>query len=150
MPRVQGCPTHTAFLPYIFTPSFPGVTHREAIVYISVWIIVSGQKTEDRVYVGHHKYKTIFSFRASFLRKKPPDFSGGRGQRLCDNQANFMAVNSLAKRSTPLWILSIVLRLGLRLPCRKWPSCAWLTPVIFSSPEREKTPAYSERKLAVS
>lgn len=64
---VQGCPTHTAFLPYIFTPSFPGVTHREAIVYISVWIIVSGQKTEDRVYVGHHKYKTIFSFRASFF-----------------------------------------------------------------------------------
>ena len=153
MPRVQGCPTHTAFLPYIFTPSFPGVTHREAIVYISVWIIISGQKIEDRVYVGRHKYKTIFSFRANFFDsgiKKPPDFSGGRGQRLCDNQANFMAVNSLAKRSTPLWILSIVLRLGLRLPCRKWPSCAWLTPVIFSSPEREKMPAYSERKLAVS
>ena len=27
-----------------YTPSFPGVTHREAIVYISVWIIISGQK----------------------------------------------------------------------------------------------------------
>ena len=75
MPRVQGCSTHTAFLPYIFTPSFPGVTHREAIVYISVWIIISGQKTEDRVYVERHKYKTIFSFRASFfdsgIKKSP-------------------------------------------------------------------------------
>ena len=33
--------------------------------------------------------------------KKPPDSSEGRGQFMCDNQANFMAVNSLAKRSTP-------------------------------------------------
>ena len=52
--------------------------------------------------------------------KKPPDSSEGSGQFMCDNQANFMAVSSLAKRSTPLWILSMVLRLGLRLP---WKSC---------------------------
>ena len=50
------------------------------------------------------------------ILKKPPDCSEGRGRCLCDNQANFMAVNSLAKRLTPLWILSMVLRLGLRLP----------------------------------
>ena len=35
--------THNISAVY-YTPSFPGVTHREAIVYISVWIIISGQK----------------------------------------------------------------------------------------------------------
>ena len=35
--------THNISAVY-FTPSFPGVTHREAIVYISAWIIISGQK----------------------------------------------------------------------------------------------------------
>lgn len=34
-----------------FAPGFPDATHREAIVYISVWIIISGQKIEDRRYV---------------------------------------------------------------------------------------------------
>ena len=71
--------THNISAVY-FTPSFPGVTHREAIVYISVWIIISGQKIEDRVYVEHRKYKTIFSFRASFFGsgiKKAPGLLRG-------------------------------------------------------------------------
>ena len=29
--------------------------------------VSQAQLGQDRVYVGHHKYKTIFSFRASFL-----------------------------------------------------------------------------------
>lgn len=153
MPRVQGCLQHTAFLPYICA-RFPGRDpSRGNRLYFCMDYRFRPEDRRSGICCKHHKYKTIFSFRASFFGsgiKKPPDCSEGRGQRLCDNQANFMAVNSLAKRSTPIWILSIVLRLGLRLPCRKWPSCAWLTPVIFSSPEREKMPAYSERKLAVS
>ena len=153
MPRVQGCLLHTTSLPYIYTKFPRRDPSRGNRLYFCMELSFPDRRNRWVICSKHHKYKTIFSFRASFFGsgiKKPPDFSGGRGQSLCDNQANFMAVNSLAKRSTPFWILSIVLRLGLRLPCRKWPSCAWLTPVIFSSPEREKTPAYSERKLAVS
>ena len=74
---------YTQHLCRIYTPSFPGVTHREAIVYISVWIIISGQKIEDRVYVERHKYKTIFSFRASFFGsgiKKAPGLLRGPGR----------------------------------------------------------------------
>ena len=153
MPRVQGCLLHTTSLPHIYTKFPRRDPSRGNRLYFCMELSFPDRRNRWVICSKHHKYKTIFSFRASFFGsgiKKPPDFSGGRGQRLCDNQANFMAVNSLAKRSTPLWILSMVLRLGLRLPCRKWPSCAWLTPVIFSSPEREKMPAYSERKLAVS
>jgi hypothetical protein len=42
--------THNISAVY-FTPSFPGVTHREAIVYISVWIIVLRPEEIDELYV---------------------------------------------------------------------------------------------------
>ena len=69
--------THNNFC-RIYAPGFPGATHREAIVYISVLGNQSpARKIELLFVVSESKGAWNFSHFQIFLqKKKPPDFSG--------------------------------------------------------------------------
>ena len=75
MPRVQGCLLHTTSLPYIYTKFPRRDPSRGNRLYFCMELSFPDRRNRWVICSKRHKYKTIFSFRASFfgsgIKKSP-------------------------------------------------------------------------------
>ena len=67
MPRVQGCLLHTTSLPYIYTKFPRRDPSRGNRLYFCMELSFPDRRNRWVICSKRHKYKTIFSFRASFF-----------------------------------------------------------------------------------